>query len=416
MKLELPQNAFQGNAPVSIELPDDWRVAVQRMPADGMPALTKEQVRERINRPYGTPKLAELAKQAHEVCIVFDDISRGTPTKVMAQCVLDELHAAGIRREQIRFICALGTHGANNRVDFANKLGEEIVHDYTVYNHNCYENTVRIGKTKRGFDVCINSEFMRCDLKIGLGAITPHTMNAFGGGGKLFFPGIASIETVRQNHQTAVEFFQRNGLNSSSMMGELSVCDMRLEIEEMTRMIGQTFVADCLYNSRLEPVGLYAGDPVEAYYAAIPAAKEVYAVPRLSDMDVVIVNVNAKATEATVASGLAALELKKSGGDVVIVDHTRLGQATHYLFGAFGHGVGGRMFGGMPTARAEVDRYICWMPYPDLGAAHWIGELEKQIYVDTWEEALRLLKERHGPGTCAAVITEGSICYLTQPD
>lgn len=413
MKLTLPQNAFQGGEPVQLTFPDNWKVEYYPLPGDSMPALTMEQIKERIEHPIGSAPLSELAYGKKNVCIVFDDITRGTPTKPMAHAVLDILLENGVHKENIQFLCALGTHGAHSRQDHVEKLGEDIVHDYPVYNHNSYENNICIGKTARGFDVCINQEFMKCDLRIGLGAITPHTMNGFGGGGKLLFPGIASIDTIARNHATATEFLQKNNLNSSKMTGNLEMRGMREEIEEMTRMAGQFFKIDCLYNSNLELIDLYAGDPIQEYYAAIPAAQKVYAIPQITDADIVVVNVNAKASEATIATGFGAMAIRP-GGDVVVVDMTERGQATHYLFGAFGKETGGRMMGGMPTVRPEVKRYISWMPHPDLGAAHWFGELEKQVYVDSWDETLKLLKEVHPAGSRVVVISDGTLAYYSE--
>lgn len=412
MKFTLQQNAFQGFEPVEITLPDDWDVECHGIPGDDCPPLTREQIREKINNPYGMRPLGELAKGRKEVAIVFDDISRGTPTQPMAEVVLEELHKAGIKKDQIRFICALGTHGAHSRKDFVQKLGEEIVRNYTIYNHNCYENNICIGKTQRGFDVLINKEFMDCDLKIGLGALTPHVFNSFGGGGKILFPGLAAIETIAQNHATAVDFLRDNKLNSTELMGDLRVDGMRKEIEEMTRMVGEFFKIDCIYNTKLELIDLYAGDAIEEYYAGVPAAQRLYVTQRPVDKDIVIVNANAKGNEASIAVGLASMGLKKSGGDIVLVDYTSVGQVTHYLFGSFGHETGGRMFGRVPRVRPQVNRIICNMPYPDLGSAHWFGDVEKQIYVDTWDEVMELLLEKHGPNAKVSIIADGTIQFF----
>ena len=127
-------------------------------------------------------------------------------------------------------------------------------------------------------------------------------------------------------------------------------------------------------------------------------------------MDIVIVNVNAKASEATIATGFGAMALRP-GGDVVVVDLTRRGQATHYLFGSFGASTHGRMMGAMPAFRPEVGRYLFWMPYPDLGASHWFGELDKQVYTSTWEDTLALLEEKYPKGARVAVISDGTLAY-----
>lgn len=410
MKFTLPQNAFQGGQPVQISLPDRWSAKYFPLPGDSKPALTSSDIQARLNNPIGMPPLSQLARGKKQVLILFDDITRGTPTQPMAESVLDILLSSGVKKENIEFLCALGTHGAHSRQDHVEKLGEAIVNSYPVYNHNCYENNVCIGQTKRGFDVSINQEFLKSDLRIGLGAITPHTMNGYGGGGKILFPGIASIETIARNHTTATEFLQQNHLNSSKMTGNLAMKGMREEIEEMTRMAGPFFKADCLYNSNLELIDLYAGDPIQEYYAAIPAAQAAYGISPITDMDIVIVNANAKASEATIATGFGAMALRP-GGDVVVVDLTRRGQTTHYLFGSFGAHTHGRMMGAMPAARPEVGRYLFWMPYRDLGAAHWFGELDKQVYTNTWEETLALLEEKYPQGARVAVISDSTLAY-----
>jgi nickel-dependent lactate racemase len=412
MQYILPQNMWQGFSPIAIDLPDDWDVEIHGIEADNLPPLTREQIRERINRPFGAKPLREIAKGRQRVCIAFDDISRATPTRILAELVLEELHGAGIKKEQIRFICALGTHGAHNRRDFVCKLGEEIVSQYRVYNHNCYDNLTEIGRTGRGFPVQINRELMSCDLKIGLGAVIPHLLNSFGGGGKLLFPGLASIDTIEANHRAAMEFLDKYHISGVQAMGDLRVRGMRDEIEEMTRMVGEFFKVDCLYNSKGRIVDCYAGDPIEEYYAAIPAAQKLYVCKPARDKDVVIVNANARANEANIAASLGSLGLSKDrGGDMVLINHTSLGQVIHYMFGTFGDKAVGRMFG-LPAARPFLRRMICYAPYHNKADEVWYGEMEKQIYVKSWDEVLKLLKETHGPGTKASVLIDGTMQYF----
>ncbi len=69
------------------------------------------------------------------------------------------------------------------------KLGDEIVENYAVYNHDPFQNTVRVGRTPTGVELWFNREFMSCDLKIGIGCITAHVHVGFGGGAKLILPG-----------------------------------------------------------------------------------------------------------------------------------------------------------------------------------------------------------------------------------
>jgi hypothetical protein len=238
-------------------------------------------------------------------------------------------------------------------------------------------------------------------------------MNTFGGGGKILFPGLASIGTTGANHASSAEFQQKHGINGVETMGDLRVDGLRKEIEEMTRMAGEFFKVDCLYNSRGEIVDIYAGDPIEEYYAAIPAAQKLYVTKRAVDKDIVIVNANAKANEAGIAFGLGTLGVSRErGGDIVIIDLTTMGQVVHYLYGAFGDSSFGRLNNKAKRPHPFLKRIICYVPARSQLGDTTFGEAEKQIWVNSWKEAINLLKENHGPGTKVSVLVDGTMQFF----
>jgi nickel-dependent lactate racemase len=410
MDFVLQQNSWAGFEPVKISLPDDWKVEYHGIQADEWPVLGKEEIRGRINSPCGSKTLAEMAQGKEQAVIVFDDITRGTPTQIIAETVLEELHQAGITKDRIRFLCATGLHGAHSVADFVNKLGQKIVAEYEVFNHNPYENCVSIGTTARGVDVKINKEFMMCDLRIGIGAITPHHFNGYSGGGKILFPGIAGIDTIHQNHSTAVNFLSEKKLNLVVGMGKLENDGMRKEVEEMAGMVDNFFKIDCLYNTRLQPVKIFAGNYLETFYTGVRDSIQGYATPPARGKDVVVVNANAKANEATIATNMAVMGVRPEGGDVVVVNFSKMGQMTHYLFGAFGTTIGGRMWGKIPRTRPHIRKIIYFSPYHSYTDLRWIGEREKIVCVSTWEAVLDELKT-HGPGTLCSVLADGTLEY-----
>ena len=136
MKISLPHNRWFGDAHVDIDLQEKWDVHVAKMAGDSLSVLSYEQLHNKINKPFGSPVIRELARGKESVCILFDDMSRATPCVEIAHILLDELLAAGIKKDKILFMCALGMHGALERDDFIKKLGEDIVAEYPVYNHN----------------------------------------------------------------------------------------------------------------------------------------------------------------------------------------------------------------------------------------------------------------------------------------
>ena len=409
MKFTLNQNIWFGNEPVEIDVPDEWDVSFHTIPGDELPGLTVSQIREKLQKPYGMKPLSELARGKKKVCIVFDDLTRPTPARPMAQAVLEELFDAGVDKESIVFLCALGTHGALNRLDFVAKLGEDIVANYGVFNHNCYENCVSIGTTKKGYDVKINRELMTCDLKIGLGGMAPHAFNGFSGGGKILLPGLGHIDTIEQNHRTAIEYLTENGINFAEVMGHIEHDGMRSEIEEMALMVGEFFKIDCIYNTRLEIVDIFAGHIIDEYYACAKRAQALYATPRVKDLDVCIANANSKASEASIATSMALISTKESGGDIVIVNATPSGQVTHYLMGYFGKETRGRIRG-HATDRRPWGKTILFSPYPEYTAKLHLDGVRGFVHCATWEEVLSELSHVK-PGARVGILADATMQY-----
>ena len=399
------QNAWKDgyDKPLSISVPDGWETSYHGTPGDDREPVSEELIRERIQNPIDAPTIRDLAKKGSEAVIVFDDLSRGTPVGVIAKIVLEELHAGGIDKDHVRLICALGTHGAMTRVDFVRKLGKDIVENYPVYNHNAFHNLVEIGKDRDGEPVLINREFMECDVRIGIGSVSPHPMNGFGGGGKILFPGIAGAVTTKLNHGRGQ--FTKFGTKHTD-------CGFRNDIESHTAMVGQFFKIDAVINNKLQIIDLYAGDPLKEYYRAAEASGEFNAMeyPEDTGKDVVIVNANAKYNEALISVKIAS-EILKEGGDIVLINHCETGQVVHYTFGPFGKNSGGTLFRPFEErGKMKCGRLIFYTPFPDYFTKAQFDEPDKVVLVKTWNEVLKLLGE-HGAGTKAAVISDGSISY-----
>ncbi|MBE0481825.1 MAG: DUF2088 domain-containing protein, partial [Dehalococcoidia bacterium] len=130
--VRLPQLAWFGNHQLEIDIPASWELTVCRMKGHAAPALSEAGIRKALARPIGCPPIRELARGKKEVVILFDDMSRPTRIAKLVPAVLEELAAAGVKDSAIRFIAAIGAHGALTRVDFAKKLGEDILQRFTV--------------------------------------------------------------------------------------------------------------------------------------------------------------------------------------------------------------------------------------------------------------------------------------------
>ena len=285
-KVSIRVAAWADERDIELSFPSDWEVTERRMAGHDRPALTGDQMRAAMENPIGTPRLKELAKGKEKVVILFDDMSKPTPIDCIVPFVLEELHAAGIKDEQIRFLNAPGTHRYLTCWEMAKKLGRETVEKYPVYLHNIYENTVFVGNTSNGTPVYVNREFASCDLRLGIGSIVPHHSAGFGGGAKLVLPGVSGIQTVASHHT----HMRAGALAERAKQGRVEDNPFRLDMEEAARMAGFHFKVDSILNNRREVVGLFAGDFVAEHRAGVKLAREVYATEGMKDLDLLVIN------------------------------------------------------------------------------------------------------------------------------
>lgn len=411
MQLILPQGRWYDEKPVTLDLPDIWEVEVAESKGDEKRGLSYEELKARICAPIGCAPVQELAKGKKKVCIIFDDITRGTPTKEIVHILLEEVLAAGVPKNKIIFVCALGLHAPENRMDFVKKLGEDIVEEYPVFNHNAFGNLKYVGTTTRGTYVEFNAEVMSCDLKLGVGAMTPHPFNAFGGGCKLMLPGVASFRTIEENHRHFMGQVIAQHLQFAGRMGDMSNYETREDCFEASRMGGLDFKVDCILNTRDEIVACFAGDPVEEYYAGVSTAQELYSAQLKGNADLVITNANSKLNEAITAKSLAETFVK-DGGDIVVVNHCPTGQVTHYIAGPWGLDTRVEMFD-LPERLPRVRKIILFTPYKDYTSGMYFGVPEQLVWCKTWDEVLQELGYSDKK-IKVSVIRDGTIQYFPQ--
>jgi nickel-dependent lactate racemase len=368
------------------------------------PALTQEQMRAALRKPFGAPRLAELAKGKKEVVILFDDLPKPTPAKVIVPFILEELHEGGVGDEHIRFLCAPATHRPLMYNEFAAKLGAEIVARYPVYNHNIYEHHVDIGTTSRGTPIKVNREFASCDLRLAIGGIIPHPAAGYGGGGKIVMPGVCSIDTITSHHKRFIGAARVE-------RGRVHDNDFRLDIEEAARMAGLHFKVDAVINNRREVVGLFAGDFVEAHREGVKLATGVHSTEVATGADVVVINTYPDESQFVRSTWCVPTSLKE-GGDVVMVIQSHEGQNLHHFGGQFGTDYGGR--GWQPGLRsrllAKAGRILVFAPYLSMYDRKELGAPEKEVlWCKDWGEVMAELAGRHGAGTKVAVYPYASL-------
>ncbi|MFC1998295.1 lactate racemase domain-containing protein [Chloroflexota bacterium] len=402
MIVKLPQFAWDDPRFVDFPLPSSWQVEVHNIAGYDKPAMNDDQIKAAITNLMGMAPIRELARNKKEVVILFDDMTRVTRAAKIVPFILKELALAGISDDQIRFMAATGTHGPLNAIDFAKKLGADVVARYPVYNHNPHDNCTYVGTTSYGTKAYVNAEVMHCDFKIGIGSVTPHVFAAFSGGGKIVLPGVASLETTLANHTLPVPDETKRDYDANPR---------RRDIEEVAALAGLDVVVDCIVNMQGETVDLFAGARQEVAKTTVKVAKTHYLGTQAQDMDIVIANAYVKAGEANGVSIGVIDCLTKDGGDIVVIGNSPEGSVSHYLMGSWGRTIGGKLNMRRPIA-PQINHYIFYSQYPTKTSVINVEPKEKALLMSRWDDVVNALLEYHGDHARVAVYPSADLQYF----
>ena len=206
--------------------PDDWTIHEYRLPE--VAALPETETRARLQGSFpfkgGTATIAELAKKSRKIVVLVDDLTRITPAHAVLPHLVGIFERAGVSKEQIEIICAVGSHRPLTRKEQALKVGDDVAANYHVENHDCFDaNTAYLGDTPYGTPVKVNRKVVEADLVVGVGTTVKHGFAYASGGSKIILPGVAHIDTITHNHSHAAA----QGLPDEEKYGVLRV-DMKL--------------------------------------------------------------------------------------------------------------------------------------------------------------------------------------------
>ncbi|MGA2269305.1 MAG: lactate racemase domain-containing protein [Bryobacteraceae bacterium] len=308
-----------------IDFPASWDVHVMDMAGHNLPVLTAQQIADQCAQPIGTKSLRELAEGKTRVAISFDDLTRTTPAYAVTPWVVAELAKAGVKDENILFMGSFGTHRCMTQEEVARKLGPNIAKNYAWVNHNVFDNVKEVGTTTRNNKVLLNQTFLGADLKICISGIKVHQDAGYGGGAKAVLPGLAALPTVEYNHTQI--------LTKVSTTGPVKIFknDMRQDMIEGARMAKVDYTIQILYNDRLRPTRIWAGDIVDAHHAGVRVAAKTYCTPTLKDSDIVVANAYPQNAQAFHGALWINYAVRDGGTGVLIIQHPLGVDPVHYL-------------------------------------------------------------------------------------
>ncbi|PID55834.1 hypothetical protein CSB45_14080 [candidate division KSB3 bacterium] len=322
-----------GKSGLEISLPDEAAVSiVEPKHLDALPDQF-EAVRAAVRNPIASPPLRELVRPGNTVGIVFYDITRPTPDRIMTPLLLEELEAAGIVREQITLYNATGTHRANSDQELRTMLGDEVVEGCRIVQNDAADKDshVLVGTTSSGNAIWIHKELVESDIRILTGFIEPHFFAGFSGGGKAIMPGMALLETVMRNHNARHIDHPRAtwGITHGNPLWE--------EIHDAAAFVKPSFLLNVALNRNKEITNVFAGDWEQAHEQGCAFVKDTAMVPVDSAFDIVITSNSGYPLDLNLYQAVkgmsAASQVVKQGGSILIAAECWDGIPKHGPYG-----------------------------------------------------------------------------------
>ena len=306
-----------GKSGLDLEVPSDAEVITPR-PA---PALLdpKQSVLDALRSPIGSPPLRDRVHPHDKVVIVHTDLTRATPNALILPILLEELEGAGVRRDDVTLLNALGTHRPQTPAELRGLLGDFIVDNYRCLQHDAWDdnNLVSFGETSLGHSVRLNRVFAEASLKILTGFIEPHFFAGFSGGPKGVLPAIAGFESVLSNHGHEMI------AHPNATWGVTSGNPIWEEMREVALRSVPTFLLNVAMNHRREITGVFAGNVIEAHRAGCAFVGKHALVPVGHLYDVVVTTNSGYPQDQNLYQAVkgisAAARVVRQGGTIVLV-------------------------------------------------------------------------------------------------
>ena len=414
-----------GRDGLSVNLPASTDVVTSRF----TPGLPDEPaaLRAALREPIGSLPLAAKVKPGDKVVICHSDITRATPNDRIMPVLVAELEAAGIARDDITLLNALGTHRPQTSAELRAMLGDQIVDNYRCLQHNAFDdaNLVALGTTSFGNPVRVNRLLVEADVKILTGFIEPHFFAGFSGGPKGVLPALAGQESVLSNHGRAMIAHPKAtwGFNAGNPIWE--------EMREVALMANPTFLLNVTLNVQKQITGVFAGDLLAAHAAGTAFVRQSAMVPITAPYDIVVTTNSGYPLDQNLyqcVKGMsAAKEIVRKGGTILMAGACQDGLPDHGRYAAL-LAEGGSPQGVLDLiARPGFSEQDQWQvqiqAMIQLHADVYVysdglreTQIERALFkpCHNIEATVACLQEKYGPGSRICALPEGpqTIAYL----
>jgi nickel-dependent lactate racemase len=278
-------------------------------------------LRGALDNPLGSVSFDEFVADARDLVVIVNDRTRPTPTAK----VLELVHTKLERIPDVKFVVATGVHRPPTPEEYAEIFGDlyDVYKDRVIaHDARKSDDMVYLGKSTNGTEMYVNRHVTEASKIMIIGSVEPHYFAGYTGGRKSFLPGVASYETIEQNHKYA--------LLAAAQPLALEGNPVHEDMVDAIKCISdrEIFTVMTVLDRQHRIYAATAGDIDEAFYAAIDKAHDVFSVTIDDKADVVVavapypMDVDLYQSQKALDNGKLAL---RDGGILILVAECRSG-------------------------------------------------------------------------------------------
>lgn len=302
------------------EVPDGNLLGVLHANEVPLELTGEAEVRRALEAPIESPRLRDLVHPGEKIAIVTSDITRPMPTYKVMPALLDELYAAGVRREDVTLVFALGSHRHHTPEEQKKLAGERAWNEIRCVDSDPTD-CVHLGFTEAGTPVDITRVVAEADRRICLGNIEYHYFAGYSGGAKALMPGVSTRDAIQANHSMMVK--------PEACAGALDTNPLRMDIEEAGRICGIDFIVNVVLSEHKEIIRAVAGHPVAAHREGCKFLDRIYLKELPQAADIVLVSQGGAPKDLNLYQTQKALDnarhAVKQGGVIVLIGSCKEG-------------------------------------------------------------------------------------------
>jgi len=279
----------------------------------------EEEIVRALNNPIGSGRVEDLVKRRDRVALIVSDITRPAPNQLMVPPILEALRKVGLQEKNLEILVANGLHRSPSQREMEELLGKRVLEEVAVVNHDARDGgqLVEVGRTSFGTRVILNRRVVESDSVIITGLIEPHFFAGYSGGRKSVLPGIASAESIFQNHS-----FRMIG-HPKARYGILRGNPIHEDSVEATRFVKLTFMVNVVLNKERKVLRAFAGDFLRAHEAGVKFLEGLVKVPTPHRADIVVTTNGGYPLDRNLyqaVKGMATGEpIVKDGGVIIVM-------------------------------------------------------------------------------------------------